>query len=89
MRVAELCSDVLDLAQPVAEKGNKNAASDAGVGALMAEAGLRGAALNVSINLAGIKDAAFVTRHRVRISELIASAVERKRQVLGTVEQRL
>ncbi len=89
LRVAELCSDVLDLAQPVAEKGNKNAASDAGVGALMAEAGLRGAALNVSINLSGIKDAAFVSRYRTRVSELIASAVERKQRVLQTVEKRL
>jgi formiminotetrahydrofolate cyclodeaminase len=87
LRVAELCSDVLDLAQPVAEKGNKNAASDGGVGALMAEAGLRGAALNVSINLSGIKDAAFVSRYRTRVSELIASAVERKHQVLQTVEK--
>ncbi len=89
LRVAELCSEVLDLAQPVAEKGNKNAASDAGVGAVMAEAGLRGAALNVSINLAGIKDPAFVAQNRVRTLELIASAVERKRKVLETVEKRL
>lgn len=89
LHVAELCSEVLDLAQPVAEKGNKNAASDAGVGALMAEAGLRGAALNVRINLAGIKDLAFVAKYRVRISELIASSVERKRLVLETVERRL
>lgn len=89
LRVAELCSNVLDLAQPVAEKGNKNAASDAGVGAVMAEAGLRAAALNVSINLAGIKDAAFVSRYRTRTSELVGSAVERKRGVLLTVEKRL
>ncbi len=89
LRVAELCSDILDLAQPVAEKGNKNAASDAGVGAVMAEAGLRGAALNVSINLSGIKDVVFVSRHRTRIAELIASAVERKQHVLQTVEKRL
>ncbi len=89
LRVAEMCSQVLDLAELVAAKGNKNAASDGGVGAVMAEAGLRSAALNVSINLAGIKDVVFVAKHRTRISDLIASAVERKRQVLQTVEKRL
>ncbi len=87
--VAELCSEVLELAQPVAARGNKNAASDAGVGALMAEAGLRGAGLNVSINLAGIKDAAFVSRHRTHVTQLVASGEQRRRQVLETVEKRL
>ncbi len=89
LQVAELCSEVLDLAQPVAEKGNRNAASDGGVGAVMAEAGIRSAALNININLAGIRDAAFVSRFRVRVSELVASAVERKRRVLETIEKRL
>lgn len=89
LQIAELCSEVLDFAQAVTANGNKNAVSDAGVGAMMAEAGLRSAALNVRINLAGIKDPAFVSRYRVRISELVASAVERKRRVLETIEKRL
>ena len=51
MEVAAACCQVLDLCTPAAEKGNVNAVSDAGVAALMAEAGLRSAALNVIINI--------------------------------------
>lgn len=89
LRVAELCVQVLELARPVAEKGNKNAASDGGVGALMAEAGLRGAALNVSINLGAITDELFVRRHRERVQKLLVEADQRKREILQIVEGRM
>lgn len=71
MRVAEACVAVMDLCQPVAEKGNINAVSDVGVGVLMAEAGLRSAALNVLINLGWIKDEAFVKESRARLETLL------------------
>ncbi len=51
LRVAVVASEVLDLAERIAPIGNRNAASDAGVAALLAAAGLRGAVLNVRINL--------------------------------------
>jgi len=89
MRVAEYCSDVLDLARVVAEKGNKNAASDGAVGALMAQAGLRGAAFNVSINLGGIKDEAFVREYRARVDELVGSTEKIKNEILAVVEKRM
>jgi formiminotetrahydrofolate cyclodeaminase len=89
LRVAELCATLLNLARPVAEKGNKNAASDAGVGALVAEAGLRGAAFNVSINLAAIKDETFVRRHRSRVAELLAHAEQDRHEILSIVEGRM
>lgn len=89
MRVATLCAEVLDLTRVVAEKGNKNAASDGGVGALMAEAGLRGAAFNVSINLGSIKDKAYVSEHRARVAELVARADQLKREILSIVESRM
>lgn len=89
LRVAELCAKVLELARPIAEKGNKNAASDGGVGALMAEAGLRGAAFNVSINLGAISDEAFVREHRTRVQQLLADAEQRKNEILKIVESRL
>jgi len=89
LRVAERCGDVLALARIVAEKGNRNAASDAGVGALMAEAGLRGAALNVSINLGAIKDEAYVRERRARVAELIGPADRNKHAILRTLEGRM
>ena len=89
LRVAELCAAVLELARPIAAKGNKNAASDGAVGALMAEAGLRGAAFNVSINLGSISDVAFVQEHRERVAKLVVDAERAKAEILKTVEGRL
>lgn len=52
--------DALALAKIVAEKGNVNSISDAGVSALMLYAAAEGAALNVQINLGSITDTEFV-----------------------------
>jgi formiminotetrahydrofolate cyclodeaminase len=89
LHVAELCAQVLELARIVVEKGNKNAASDAGVGALMAEAGLRGAAFNVSINLAAIQDATYVADRRSRVAQLVQVADQNHRETLGLVQSRM
>lgn len=51
LRAAVVAGEVLDLAQRIAPIGNRNAVSDAGVAALLAAAGLRGAVVNVRINL--------------------------------------
>jgi methenyltetrahydrofolate cyclohydrolase len=59
----EVMSHVIDafaLAKVVAEKGNANATSDAGVSAFMLYAAAEGAALNVRINLNVITDTDFV-----------------------------
>lgn len=71
LRVAEACVSVMELCRPVAEKGNVNAVSDVGVGILMAEAGLRSAALNVLINLGWIKDAQYVSETRKKLDTLL------------------
>jgi glutamate formiminotransferase / formiminotetrahydrofolate cyclodeaminase len=59
LQTARACLDALRLALSVAQTGNVNSASDAGVAALMARAGVEGAVLNVLINLGSVKDAAF------------------------------
>ena len=62
LTIAERCAQVVDLALPAAQMGNRWAVSDAGVGALLAEACMHAALLNVSINLASIADQAYVER---------------------------
>jgi glutamate formiminotransferase/formiminotetrahydrofolate cyclodeaminase len=59
LQTARWCLEALRLSAAVAAKGNINSVSDAGVAALAARAGVEGAALNVSVNLGSIKDAAF------------------------------
>ena len=54
LETARACAEVAELAAIVAEKGNSNAVSDGGVAALVADAGCRGAAYNVRINVAAL-----------------------------------
>lgn len=60
LEVMKHCIDAHALAQDVAAEGNVNSVSDTGVSALMLHAACEGAALNVKINLSGIKDPEFV-----------------------------
>ena len=56
LETARACAGVADLAAAVAEKGNTSAITDAGVAALLAEAGCKAAAYNVQINVASLED---------------------------------
>jgi formiminotetrahydrofolate cyclodeaminase len=89
MQVAEACVGVLGLCTEAAEKGNRNAVSDAGVAALMAEAGLRSAALNVIININAIKDEAFCAEAQGKLDSLLAGKPELKDQIYDLVVEKL
>jgi formiminotetrahydrofolate cyclodeaminase len=89
MRVAEACVKVLALCTPAAEKGNVNAVSDAGVAALMAEAALRSAALNVIINVNAIQDEAFCSETMAKLEALLSGQSTLKDQIYGLVVEKL
>jgi glutamate formiminotransferase/formiminotetrahydrofolate cyclodeaminase len=74
LQTARLCLEAIGLADLAAQKGNRNSASDAGVAALAARAGVEGAALNVRINLGGITDEAFKASAATAADELEADA---------------
>lgn len=57
LHTARCAVDVAHLAATLAEQGNPNAAGDAAVAALVAEAACRGLALNVRLNVGGLDDA--------------------------------
>lgn len=89
MEIARCCVEVLQLCAPIAEKGNVSAVSDAGVGALLAEAGLRSAALNVLINLGAIKDQEFVARIRAELDALLEGKAALKEKIVSDVIAKL
>lgn len=70
MGVAEACGKIIPVLQELAEKGNPNLISDAGVAAELSLAALHCAELNVEVNLAFIKDEAYVIQKRDRLAEL-------------------
>jgi formiminotetrahydrofolate cyclodeaminase len=80
---------VLELALQVAEQGNPNAVSDAGVAALLAAAALEGGALNVQINLGSIKDEAFRTTQADRVRAAQAQGQALRDKALTTVRAKL
>ncbi|TLZ59723.1 MAG: cyclodeaminase/cyclohydrolase family protein [Methanobacteriota archaeon] len=83
------CSEALSAALVAAQKGNRNAITDAGTAALVAEAGLRAAALNVRINLAALKDNATRTRIEAQLGRILQDADRVGHTVLALVEGRL
>jgi len=66
LEIMEHCYEALQMTANYVGKSNSNAASDLGVAALMLEAGIKGAWLNVLINVGGIKDEAFVSEYKER-----------------------
>jgi formiminotetrahydrofolate cyclodeaminase len=90
LRAAVVAGEVLDLAERIAPIGNRNAVSDAGVGALLAAAGLRGALLNVRINLPYLPaDEPMRTSAPAEIERLEALAETGERAALAAVDARL
>ncbi len=59
-RVMKRSFECMEIIKAMAETGNPNSVSDAGVGALAARSAVMGAFLNVKINASGLHDKAFV-----------------------------
>ena len=72
--VMRACSDAIEQGAVVAAFGNRNASSDVQVGLELLGAGLRGARLNVEINLGSLKDADFVSRASAEAERLEAES---------------
>jgi len=89
MAVAKECLEVLKLCPEAFAKGNKNAASDVGVAAHSAWCGLKGALLNVLINLGGIKDQAYVDQARQQIKSITSEGQAIYEKVAPEVERSL
>ena len=86
LETARWCAEVATLAATCAEKGNTNAASDAGVAALLAEAACRGAAYNVRINVSAMPDKAAGSPLATEAERLVATAAEQAKRATAAVE---
>ncbi|MBI88974.1 MAG: glutamate formimidoyltransferase [Candidatus Marinimicrobia bacterium] len=71
LETAKKCYSVMTLASKLVENGNPNSVSDAGVAAEISLAGLRGACMNVLINLKGLNDDSYCELIKNEINELV------------------
>jgi glutamate formiminotransferase/formiminotetrahydrofolate cyclodeaminase len=89
LATARLCLQAIELAAESAAIGNRNSISDAGVGALLAKAGLEAAILNVRINLPSVADGPFKSATLAEIAELQSKAAAPLAKALAAVEATL
>ena len=89
LETARVCVDVAELAGIVAERGNTNAVSDAGVAALLAEAACRGAAYNVRINVAALPNRAVGAALAAEAERLVSDTRARAARAVEQVERQI
>lgn len=89
LQVMETACASMEVIRAMAEHGNPNSTSDAGVGALCARSAVMGAGLNVRTNAADLADQAQRSAYLARAAELQAQAVETESAILEIVEARI
>ena len=89
LKVMEMASRSYELLSEMAEKGNPASISDVGVGALATRACIGGAALNVRINLAGLKDEKFKSALLKKLQQFSTDSDARFKEIDQIVEAKL
>jgi glutamate formiminotransferase/formiminotetrahydrofolate cyclodeaminase len=84
-----LAADSFGIIRDMAETGNPNSVSDAGVGALCARAAVRGAYLNVKINTVGFSDSAFAAQVLAEAEHLLNQADKEEAEILAIVASKI
>lgn len=85
----ELCVKALELCETLVGKTNANAMSDLGVSALSLGAAIRGAWLNVLINVGGIKDEAMANHYRADGNALLEKGMALSEAIYQKIEAAL
>jgi glutamate formiminotransferase/formiminotetrahydrofolate cyclodeaminase len=88
-KVMQLAYDSLDVIKAMAETGNPNSVSDAGVGALCARSAVMGAFMNVRINAAGYDDKDFIADVLKRGYEIENKTIALETEILKMVNEKI
>src|SRR5436190_11345507 len=89
LQVMKLSYDSMEVIKAMAETGNPNSISDAGVGALCARSAVMGAFMNVRINAAGYDDKDFVKDVVAKGKDIENRAIEMENEILKIVNQKI
>jgi glutamate formiminotransferase / formiminotetrahydrofolate cyclodeaminase len=88
-KVMELSFESMEVIKAMAEHGNPNSVTDAGVGALCARTAVLGAFMNVRINAAGYEDKKFVTEIVSKGLDLELKAISKEADILTIVNEKI
>jgi len=89
LKVMQAAHASMTTLKAMAEVGNPNSVSDAGVGALCARSAVMGAHLNVRINAGGLHDKAFLETTLATAKQLEEEAIAMEKEILSIVESKL
>ncbi|MFH0838879.1 MAG: cyclodeaminase/cyclohydrolase family protein [Candidatus Omnitrophota bacterium] len=82
-------AQALTMSKRLLDIGNKNLISDVGVGAVMLESAIKGALLNIEINLAGIKDNRFSSDIQIKVKNIVDEAKKVAYEVITHTSERI
>lgn len=88
-RVMKKSFEAFEIIRAMAETGNPNSVTDAGVGALAVRSAIMGAFLNVRINAAGLKDKAFVEKIITEGTEIEKKAKQTEDEIMFIVNSKI
>lgn len=88
-RVMEVAYKGFEVIRAMAEVGNPNSVTDAGVGALCARSAVMGAYLNVKINAAGLDDKAYVEKVLADGKVIEDKAIQEEKEILEIVNGKI
>jgi len=88
-RVMQRSFDCMEIIKAMAETGNPNSVTDAGVGALAARSAVMGAFLNVKINASGLHDKSFVENVLAEGNLIQNKAMEMETEILSIVNSKI
>jgi glutamate formiminotransferase/formiminotetrahydrofolate cyclodeaminase len=88
LKVARLSLEAAQLAQAIAANGNGNAVTDAAAGAVLAQAAVQIAGMNVKINGLNLQDKALAARWANEVDELVTAVNQIAAETSQTAAQR-
>lgn len=89
LKVAQITEKAFDVIEAMVREGNQNSITDGGVGALCARTAIKGAVMNVRINLKGFEDTDFVNSALKEAARLDAEAERREKRITDLVSSKL
>lgn len=88
-KVMKLAYDSMEVIKAMAETGNPNSVSDAGVAALAARSAVIGAFLNVKINAGGLDDKEYIRKTIKEAGDLEQKAMDSEKEILAIVNEKI